>query len=176
MTPLELHRQKKAVLDTWYSKILDGHPDWLPAGCFSEAERTSLTEARDNLRHERFVVAVCGQMKAGKSTLLNALIFAEPVLPAAATTMTAKVTLMEGAMAPRVEATFYTAAEFDAVVKAASKDTAAAMELTKAREAARQSGLREQELLTNPPVALVDARYGKFRAMGKFLEADQVSA
>jgi acetyl-CoA carboxylase carboxyl transferase subunit alpha len=33
-----------------------------------------------------------------------------------------------------------------------------------------------KELLANPPAALVDARYGKFRAMGRFLEADQVSA
>lgn len=151
MTPLERHRQKKAILDAWYGKLLDEQPDWIPAGCVSSAERASLTEARDNLRHERFVVAVCGQMKAGKSTLLNALVFGEPVLPAAATTMTAKVTLMEGAEAPRVEATLYTAAEFDAVVKAASQDPTSAAELTKAREAARQSGLREQALLTSPP-------------------------
>jgi hypothetical protein len=33
-----------------------------------------------------------------------------------------------------------------------------------------------KELLAHTPAALVDARYGKFRAMGRFLEADQVSA
>jgi acetyl-CoA carboxylase carboxyl transferase subunit alpha len=33
-----------------------------------------------------------------------------------------------------------------------------------------------KELLAQPATTLVDARYGKFRAMGKFLEADPVSA
>jgi hypothetical protein len=161
MTPLEHHRRKKAVIEEWYRAVLADGADWLPAGLLSGADRASLAEARDNLVHERFVVAVCGQMKAGKSTLLNALIFGEPVLPSAATTMTAKVTLMEGAARPRVEATLYTQAEFDAVVRAAA-DGGGAAELRDARDAARRAGLLERALLTSP--ARVEVR-DSFRSL-----------
>ena len=39
----------------------------------------ALREAKENLHANRFIVAVCGQMNSGKSTLLNALLFGEEV-------------------------------------------------------------------------------------------------
>lgn len=49
-------------------------------------------EALKSLETGRFRVAVIGQMKAGKSTLLNAILFSQQVLPASATPLTAKLT------------------------------------------------------------------------------------
>ena len=111
----------------------------------------SLIEARRNLEHERFVVAVSGQMNSGKSTLLNALLFRRPVLPHAPTTMTAKIAILQGAECERLEGTLYTPPEFDGVVRAAAASTIARAELAEARDAARRSGIRENKILTSPP-------------------------
>ena len=110
----------------------------------------ALQEAKSNLQEGRFIVAVCGEMNSGKSTLLNALLFSEEVLPSHVTTMTAKIALMEGDETERVEATLYTPDEFRHVVEASKQDERSAQELAEARETARAEGLRESDLLTNP--------------------------
>jgi len=49
-----------------------------------------------NLLHdEKFTIAVCGVVKAGKSTFLNSLLFGRDILPAFDTPMTAKLTFIE---------------------------------------------------------------------------------
>lgn len=55
--------------------------EWRDAGCRA-------------LREQSFTVAVCGQIKAGKSTLLNALFFEEDLIPEADTPLTAAITLI----------------------------------------------------------------------------------
>ena len=97
-----------------------------------------------------FVVAVCGEMNSGKSTLLNALLFGEEVLPAATTTMTAKIVLMDGARTDGIEATFYTGGEFERVLSASRKNPHAQTELSDAREAARTAGVHELDVLNEP--------------------------
>lgn len=64
------------------------------------------------LREGRFYIAVCGQMKAGKSCLLNAMVFRRPVLPMAATVMTAKVTVLEYGAREGFSVEFYSSAEW----------------------------------------------------------------
>ena len=116
----------------------------------AKADAEALQEAKSNLQEGRFIVAVCGEMNSGKSTLLNALLFSEEVLPSHVTTMTAKIALMEGDETERVEATLYTPDEFRHVVEASKPDERSAQELAEARETARAEGLRESDLLTNP--------------------------
>ena len=47
------------------------------------------------LHDEKFTIAVCGVVKAGKSTFLNSLLFGRDILPAFDTPMTAKLTFIE---------------------------------------------------------------------------------
>lgn len=54
----------------------------------------SLRSSFENSINEKFTIAVCGEVKAGKSTLLNALIFEEEKLPSFVTPETAKLTFI----------------------------------------------------------------------------------
>ena len=49
----------------------------------------------DSLHDEKFTIAVCGVVKAGKSTFLNSLLFGNNILPTFDTPMTAKLTFIE---------------------------------------------------------------------------------
>jgi GTPase Era involved in 16S rRNA processing len=58
-----------------------------------EITKTTIDEQKDNLDKERFIVSVCGQIKAGKSTLLNYLLFnGDNILPTDVLPWTAKIT------------------------------------------------------------------------------------
>lgn len=66
------------------------------------------------IHDEIFTISVCGQVKAGKSTLLNSLFFGDDVLPVFDTPMTAKLTFLEYSPGePGFEAEFYSADEWD---------------------------------------------------------------
>ena len=56
-----------------------------------ELTEKTLTQDFENCANSPFTIAVCGQVKAGKSTLLNALIFGDEVLPSFITPETAKL-------------------------------------------------------------------------------------
>jgi len=82
-------------------------------GIRSEDLERLVTDARESLRGNRKVVlAVMGQVKAGKSTLLNSLLFdGESQLPTAATPQTARLTIIEATEegeTPGAEVYFYT--------------------------------------------------------------------
>jgi tRNA U34 5-carboxymethylaminomethyl modifying GTPase MnmE/TrmE len=66
-----------------------------------------------NLREEKFIVSVCGQTKAGKSTLLNALIFQSPILPVDDTPFTSRITRIEYGLFPSCEIFFHNRADWD---------------------------------------------------------------
>lgn len=153
MSALNDHGIAKSRLIAWYERVLgDDESKVLQIDRDTRGVTSaSLREARTNLETERFIVAFCGQMNAGKSTLLNALLFGDSILPMAATTMTAKITILEGRHADRVAGTLFTPEQFDQVVRAANADPVAGKELSAAREAARATGLRESELLRSPP-------------------------
>jgi hypothetical protein len=92
----------KRALEDAYQSVLES--DLLPVG---DTTKVAVNERRIGLEEERFLLAVCGQMKAGKSTLLNALVFGEPVLPHDDTVMTAKNTLIQHGPSPAIDVTFY---------------------------------------------------------------------
>lgn len=105
----EFAQQKQALLRI-YDRVLSS--DLLP---IEEIDAPKVREKRDQLAAEHFIVAVCGQMKAGKSTLLNALVFGKPVLPQDDTPMTAKNTVIRRGQPAGFEATFYTPQEWTEV-------------------------------------------------------------
>ena len=143
MIDLKDFQERRNLLESWYDRVLS-------VGHLLEVDDAALREAKKNLHAGRFIVAVCGQMKVGKSTLLNALLFSNEVLPSAATPTTAKITFMEGCAKESVEAILYTPEEFRAVVEACRKDRQAEAELSNALECARAAGLQESQLLTDP--------------------------
>ena len=143
MKNLQDYQTRQAALCEWYDRIVENHE-------LLKVDVEALQEAKSNLQEDRFIVAVCGEMNSGKSTLLNALLFSEEVLPSHVTTMTAKIALMAGDETERVEATLYTPDDFRHVVEASKRDERSAQELAEARETARAEGLRESDLLTNP--------------------------
>ena len=143
MKNLQDYQTRQAALCEWYDRIVENHE-------LLKVDVEALQEAKSNLQEGRFIVAVCGEMNSGKSTLLNALLFSEEVLPSHVTTMTAKIALMAGDETEQVEATLYTPDDFRHVVEASKRDERSAQELAEARETARAEGLRESDLLTNP--------------------------
>ena len=64
------------------------------------------------IANDKLVIGVIGQMKAGKSTFLNALIFKSEVLPAATTPMTASLSIITYGEEKKIEAEFYTFVEW----------------------------------------------------------------
>lgn len=68
-------------------------------------------------------MAVVGQMKAGKSSFLNAAFFADDLLPKAATPMTAALTRIGYANPPYAEVEFYTEADWQVILHKADEYT-----------------------------------------------------
>jgi GTPase len=64
---------------------------------------------------DTITIGVIGQMKAGKSTFLNALIFEKDILPAASTPMTAALTEITYGETASIEAEFYTPDEWEGI-------------------------------------------------------------
>lgn len=69
-------------------------------------------ELEAKLEAEKLTIGVIGQMKAGKSTFLNAFVFEKDVLPAATTPMTAALSVITYGEQERVVAEFYTGDEW----------------------------------------------------------------
>ena len=102
--------------NTKKQKLLDAYAKLAKSGLvFSEGvDENALKDRAKKLADEEFILAVAGQMKAGKSTLLNALIFGgEPILPADDTPLTAKITEIRYAKHPKLKANFYSKAEWE---------------------------------------------------------------
>ena len=143
MMDLKGYQEHQDLLGGWYDRVIE-------ADELLQVNVDALLEAKSNLYEDRFVVAICGEMNSGKSTLLNALLFEDEVLPSHVTTMTAKIALMEGDTTERIEATLYTPDEFQRVKDACSSNPQAYNELITARETARYKKLKESDLLAEP--------------------------
>lgn len=65
------------------------------------------------LETDILTIGVIGQMKCGKSTFLNALVYGEEVLPAATTPMTASLSIITYGEQKKLEAEFYTSNEWE---------------------------------------------------------------
>jgi GTPase Era involved in 16S rRNA processing len=109
----ELRDSFLAVFDTLVSEKFvvaeDKKTDYTPA---------DIAGFKNDLAEGKFIVSVCGQMNAGKSTLLNHLIFDdEEILPAAATPWTAKLTEIGFGEKDRALIVFYSQTQWDALKK-----------------------------------------------------------
>lgn len=116
-TPLEWFKERKELLLKAYDQVLKR--GLLPVGDLDEVK---VKEKCENLVSERFFLAVCGQIKSGKSLLLNALVFGSPVLPTKDTIMTAKNTLIEYGDTNTIEVVYYSEKEWDLLVQELQKD------------------------------------------------------
>ena len=65
------------------------------------------------LENDVLTIGVIGQMKCGKSTLLNALVYGKEVLPAATTPMTASLAIITYGKEKKIEAEFYSSNEWE---------------------------------------------------------------
>lgn len=102
--------------NTKKQKLLDAYAKLAKSGLvFSDGlDENTLKDRASKLENEEFILAIAGQMKAGKSTLLNALVFGgEPILPADDTPLTAKITEIRYAKHPKLKANFYSKAEWE---------------------------------------------------------------
>ncbi|MCF0039738.1 dynamin family protein [Dyadobacter fanqingshengii] len=76
----------------------------------------TIEEYKNNLNKQQFYVSVCGQIKAGKSTFLNYLLFKDKaVLPTAPTPWTAKLTRISFGETDHAIVYFYTTSEWAAL-------------------------------------------------------------
>ncbi|MCL2283484.1 MAG: dynamin family protein [Fibromonadales bacterium] len=75
----------------------------------SEEQRKEIT---DKINSDKLTLGVIGQMKAGKSTFLNAFVFEDAILPWAATPMTATLSRIVFGEQEKIEAEFYTKEEW----------------------------------------------------------------
>ncbi len=73
------------------------------------------------IENDRLTIGVIGQMKCGKSTFLNALIFGDEILPAATTPMTASLSVITYGVEKSLEAEFYTQDEWADLQMTASR-------------------------------------------------------
>ena len=107
-----------------------------------------------------FRIAVLGQMKAGKSSFLNALLFdGKGVLPAAAEPMTAALTVIRYAEKCRAEVNFYSKAEWDGLQKCAAEyDEIYREEERKVLEA--QERKHPGAPVRQPPRLMIDSNIG----------------
>ncbi|QUY37630.1 dynamin family protein [Acinetobacter junii] len=78
---------------------------------------TNMRAAQEDGRNLR--IAIVGQMKAGKSSFLNALLFPVDVLPKAATPMTAALTRIGYAEKPYAEIEFYSVDDWSGIAQSA---------------------------------------------------------
>lgn len=105
-------QQKRANFKVYSQKALEN--SWITQEQFDEFLH--------KIENDKLVIGVIGQMKAGKSTFLNALIFKEEVLPAATTPMTASLTVLTYGEEKKIEAEFYTSHEWEELKQFASLD------------------------------------------------------
>lgn len=108
--PLETTIMSKYKEDR--DKLIGIYSDIKNDGLFSD-EKQKIEEKIENLKQERFIMAVAGQIKAGKSSLLNALIFRDNILPVNDTPHTAKITIISYSEKPSATITYFTSVEFD---------------------------------------------------------------
>ena len=157
-----------------------------------EAQRALIKQAADNgfitdeqwrefeqkLDNDVLTIGVIGQMKAGKSTFLNAFVFEHDVLPAATTPMTAALTVITYGPEEKIEVEFYTREEWEEQRLTAQRElTADSSEAEKSKVQAAQElveksariGSRLPELLGTKCTDTLDKLIEYVGADGQFV-------
>lgn len=111
----------------------------------------TIDEYIKNLTEEKFILSVCGQIKVGKSTFLNDLIFEDLILPTASTPETAKLTELSYGAKLSIEVIFYTKDEFKVIKSQKVKNEKTGEESTYEKEFLNPQ-LKEIINLTGSPI------------------------
>lgn len=147
----------KEEIEKYWRKVDEGFDKIVESGVLpvgNEADGTlvtkeSLRSELDGLRKGVYTIAVCGGVKAGKSTLLNSMIFGDSVLPAFDTPMTAKLTFIRHAKgAPKFEADFYDKDEWKQIVDSYSEEER--KELNDRLEVCASKGVQMNSYICSP--------------------------
>lgn len=126
------------------------------------------------LEQDKLVIGVIGQMKAGKSTFLNALVFQDDILPAATTPMTASLSVITYGAQKKIEAEFYTPTEWQELKEFAnlpiSEDDAEdrKSKIKAAKELIAKSAVIESEI----PTLLGNIKSDDFDKLIQYVGAD----
>ncbi len=110
---------KKGLLEQRIDELIQKFDKVVKLGLvpIGNIKKEDIEEYKRNLNDRRFIVSFCGQIKSGKSTLLNALIFEDLVLPVGDTPLTAKLTLIKYGRNPKFCAEFYTIDDWESLKK-----------------------------------------------------------
>ena len=107
----KLGRLEKALaeLENTFVDYKDSLRDSVPVAAIRETAQSVKKDGREKLNADRLLrLGVVGQIKAGKSSLLNLLLFAgREVLPKAATPMTASLTHIVKSDSDEIEVVYY---------------------------------------------------------------------
>ncbi len=111
--------QKLNEFSTLKDKIIKSYEELKSSGLIpvktfdAVIDERAIDGAVENLRAGKFIVSVCGQIKAGKSMLLNDIIFSDETLPTADTPETAKITEISYGATPEYIVYFYSPEEWE---------------------------------------------------------------
>lgn len=76
----------------------------------------------DKLNKDVLTIGIIGQMKSGKSTLLNALLFGDDVLPVSTTPMTSSLSVLKYGSQKKITVDFYSRDEWEDIQRISRKD------------------------------------------------------
>lgn len=79
-------------------------------------------QIKNTLQKESIRIGICGQVKAGKSTFVNAFVFGKNVLPVASSPMTASLCYITYGETPQVEVEFFSPEDWKELEKLAKED------------------------------------------------------
>jgi len=124
-------------------KLKDIANEALSEGFINAKEKEGIFQ---NLEKEKIIISVVGQVKYGKSTFLNALIFGKNLLPVAATPMTASLSILKyGDEAVEVE--FYNQEDWN-LIEEKSKENASTIDVLSSKELMTRSESIKSQILS----------------------------
>lgn len=145
---------------TQYAKTWDGLFNALEA---LRVEMPDIEQEIDNVKDEvkkarekPYTIAVCGEIKAGKSTLLNALFFKKNVLPSFVTPLTAKLTFIHYTDdTPYFEVEFLSKQEFESIRSSTHNNPSESKKLSKRLEICQSHGVSHQNYIGHEKIKLI---------------------
>ena len=129
---------------------------------------------KNKIDSDKLTLGVIGQMKCGKSTFLNSLIFGDDVLPAATTPMTASLSVITYGKEKSIEAEFYTKDEWDALKFESSRvlDENARDEEKSKHQAAEELIAKSKKIASEISALLGKKKKDSFEKLIEYVGAD----
>lgn len=135
---------------------MDIFPIYIKDGeAVQEITTISLNEQLKSWHDDVFTIAVCGQVKAGKSTLLNSLFFGDDVLPVFDTPMTAKLTFITYGEKEGFEVKFYSEKEWDEILNNKNDEEGVKQLNSRIQECAENFGNYARDFIGTPPIKVM---------------------